>query len=305
VINFTIEDEINFLYIEYFSYLLANSLGIHVNRDINYKKEVLKLNKIYENDLIFQKTEIDLEKQRQKLDKLKTELLKFYPEKINEEEINKIKELYFEKDHNEIHQIDFLYSSSNLRAKNFNIELCSIDKVNFISGNIVPSIPTTTASIVGYISTQIYTLFQTTDIKYLRQINIDLSTPFILLFSPKKPFKNKDKTDPKTGILTKAIPPNFTCWDIIEIKGNKTVGDLLDYIGENYKVDVTGLYTLDNKSIIKDESSFDLLFQDAYYSAIGRDKPEKENNSLYFKVLADLVDSDIHANMPKFKYIMN
>ena len=305
VINFTIEDEINFLYIEYFSYLLANSLGIHVNRDINYKKEVLKLNKIYENDLIFQKTEIDLEKQRQKLDKLKTELLKFYPEKINEEEINKIKELYFEKDHNEIHQIDFLYSSSNLRAKNFNIELCSIDKVNFISGNIVPSIPTTTASIVGYISTQIYTLFQTTDIKYLRQINIDLSTPFILLFSPKKPFKNKDKIDPKTGILTKAIPPNFTCWDIIEIKGNKTVGDLLDYIGENYKVDVTGLYTLDNKSIIKDESSFDLLFQDAYYSAIGRDKPEKENNSLYFKVLADLVDSDIHANMPKFKYIMN
>ena len=213
---------------------------------------------------------------------------------------------HFEKDHDENHHIDFLYMSSNLRALNFNIELCSRDKVKFISGNIVPSIPTTTSCIVGFISSQIYTLLQTTDIKKLRQINIDLSTPFLFIFRPNKPYQNKDRIDPITKIIIKAIPPKFTSWDILEIKGNKTTGEVLDYINETYKVDVTGLYTLNNNNIIEDEGAFEMQFQDAYYLAIGRDK-QKNNKatSIYFKVLADLIDSDNHAIMPKFRYIIS
>ena len=126
------------------------------------------------------------------------------------------------------------------------------------------------------------------------------------MFHPKKPYQNKDKTDPETKIITKAIPPKFTCWDILEIKRNKTTGQVLDYINEKYNVDVTGLYTLNNKSIIKDETSFDLLFQDAYDIAIGKKKNKNnKNSSIYFEVLADIVDSDNHAIMPKFKYMPN
>ena len=304
MIEFNIDDDTNYFYIEYFSYLLADSLGIPLNTDINYKKQFLKLIKISENDEIFQKIESNLEIQDQKIEKLKSETLKL-SELIEIEEINKIKEQCFEKDHDENHQIDFLYISSNLRALNFNIELCSRDKVKFISGNIVPSIPTTTSCIVGFISTQIYTLLQITDIKYLRQINLDLSTPFFLIFRPKKPYRTKDSIDPITKIKTKAIPPLFTCWDILEIKGDKTTGELMDYISEAYKVDVIGLYTLNNKSIIKDEESFKMLFQDAYYLAIGKDKNKiMKSTGIYFKVIADLCDRDDHAIMPKFKYIL-
>ena len=218
--------------------------------------------------------------------------------------INIIQEQHFEKDHDENHQIDFLYMSSNLRASNFNIDLCSRDKVKFISGNIVPSIPTTTSCIVGYISSQIYSLLQTTEILKLKQTNIDLSTPFFLLVYPKRPYQNKDSINPETKILSKAIPPKFTCWDILDVKGNKTAGEVLDYISETYKVDVTGLYTLNSKSIIKDEASFDMLFQDAYFKAIEKDKPKNNNRAnIYFKVLADVSDSNDHANMPKFRYI--
>ena len=308
VIEFDIKDDINYLFIEYFSYLLANSLGIPINNDTNYKKQFLKLNKINENEAVYTQIDIEtnLEKQEQKLKKIKSELLDLYPEQIEPGEINKIQEQNFEKDHDENHQVDFLYISSSLRALNFNIELCSRDKVKFISGNIVPSIPTTTSSIVGFISTQIYTLLQTTNLTNLKQINIDLSTPFFLMFHPKKPYQNKDKTDPETKIITKAIPPKFTCWDILEIKGNKTTGQVLDYINEKYNVDVTGLYTLDNKSIIIDENSFDLLFQDAYDIAIGKKKNKNnKNSSIYFEVLADIVDSDNHAIMPTFKYRPN
>ena len=305
MIEFNPENDIDYLYIEYFSYLLANSLGIPMDKDRNYKMQYLKLNEININDEIYKKSDSDLEKQSQKIEKIKSELLEIYSELIQKEDMNKIQQQCFEKDQDENHQVDFLYISSNLRAMNFNIGLCSRDKVKFISGNIVPSIPTTTSSIVGFISTQIYTLMQTTDIKYLRQINIDLSTPFLLIVRPKKPYQNKDSIDSKTKIKTKAIPPKFTCWDILEIQGNKTIGEVLDNISETYKVDVTGLYTLNNKSIIKDESSFDMLFQDAYYLAIGKDNSEKsKSKTIYFKILADLLNSDDHAIMPKFKYVL-
>ena len=304
IIDFNVEDNSIYLYIEYFAFLLADSLSIQTCTDINYKKKFLELCKINENEGIFEKIDTNLEKKEKLVEKLKTELLLLHSEQINQKETEQIKEQHFEKDHDENHQIDFLFISSNLRATNFNIDYCTRDKVKFIAGNIVPSIPTTTSSIVGFISTQIYTLLQTTDIKKLRQINIDLSTPFFLLMYPKKPYQNKDIINSKTQIKTKAIPPKFTCWDILEVKGNKTTGEVLDYISDTYKVDVTGLYTLNSKSIIKDKSSFDIPFQDAYYITIGKNNHNKIRN-IYFKVMADLSDSDDHAIMPNFKYIIN
>ena len=69
---------------------------------------------------------------------------------------------------------------------------------------------------------------------------------------------------------------------------------------------MTGLYTLNNKSIVKDETSFEILFQDAYLKALGMDKPKNNKiSSIYFQVSADIIDSDNHAYMPKFKYILN
>lgn len=307
IIEYNHTQEMNFYYIEYFSYLLADSLGIPINMDMNYKKEFIKLNKISNHEIIKIniKNEINLEEKAKKIENLKSELLQLYSEGFNQEELKEIHEQIFEKDHDENHQVDFLYISSNLRASNFNIDQCSRDKVKFIAGNIVPSIPTTTSSIVGYISSQIFTLLQSTDLNYLRQISIDLSTPFFLIFRPQKAHQNKDKTHPITKILTKAIPPNFTCWDYLEIKGNKTTNDIIEFINNKYNVEICGLYTLNSKNIIKDESSYDMPFQDAYYIAIEKDKNKNVVNNIYFKVLADVIDSDDHVIMPKFKYIIN
>ena len=310
IIEYNSDYEPSFYFVEYFSYLLADCLGIPINRDIDYKKIYLNLKKISKCDEIFKDiNNNDNLDQIKKIEKLKLKLLHIYSkvEKENfiQEEFNNIHEQIFEKDHDENHQVDFLYISSNLRASNFNIDLCSRDKVKFISGKIVPSIPTTTSSIVGFISSQIYTLLQTTEIDYLRQINIDLSTPFFLIHKPKKPYQQKDRVDPKTKILTKAIPPNFTCWDYIEIKGNKTTNEVIDYLNEKYKVDIDGLYTLNSQSIIQDESYYDMLFQDAYYTALGKKTNEKTRKNICFRVTADIINSDDHAIMPKIKYLIN
>ena len=309
ILEYNIEEEMNYYYIEYFSYLLADSLGIPINLDINYKKDYLKIKKISINEGIYINinSKISLDEKLKKIEKIKLELLQLISEGFDQEEIKKIHEQIFEKDHDENHQVDFLFISSNLRASNFNIEQCSRDKVKFISGKIVPSIPTTTSCIVGYISSQIFTLLQTIELDYLRQINIDLSTPFFIIYKPKKVYHNKDQINSQTKILTKAIPDNFTCWDYIEINGNKTTSELLDYINEKYQIEINGLYTLNSVNIIKDDSSYDMQFQDAYYIAIGKNKNQNQNQnkSIYFRILADVINSDDHVIMPKFKYIIN
>ena len=139
----------------------------------------------------------------------------------------------------------------------------------------------------------------------MRQINIDLSTPFFLIFQPKKVYKNKDTIDSKSNILTKAIPPLFTCWDYLEIKGNKTLNDVINYINDTYKVDIWGLYTLNSEPIIKDDSLYDMKFEDVYYNAIGKNNIDKNiSKNIYFTVVADLNDNVNHAIMPKFKYVI-
>jgi ubiquitin-activating enzyme E1 len=308
VLEYNPDDETNFYYIEYFAYLLADSLNIPYNNDINYKKEFLKLSEISLNDELYSDIthQDSLEEEINRVEKLKSELLRLHSEEISKEKLDKIHEQLFEKDHDENHQVDFIYISSNLRASNFNIEFCTRDKVKFISGNIIPSIPTTTSSIVGFISSQIYTLLQTTNIDYLRQINIDLSTPFFLIYRPKKPYKNKDYTNPATQILYKAIPHDFTCWDFIEIEGNKTLQELLDYINEKYNIEITGLYSLNSVNLWGDDTKID--FFSNYMDSIGITKTDRKENStrrnIYFKIQADEKDNeDIHIQMPKFKYI--
>ena len=304
-IEYSMEDDFHYYYIEYFAYLLSDCLNVPINKDTKYKKEFINSIKISFNDELYSydKNNIIFEEKSNILEKKKSSILQMYQKKLEVEEIKKIHEQIFEKDHDENHQVDFLYISSNLRAGNFNIDFCSRDKVKFISGKIVPSIPTTTSSIVGFISTQIYSLLQTTDIMKLRQINIDLSTPFFLIYKPKKVYKNVDQINPVTKFLTKAIPPNFTCWDYLEIQGNKTTNEVIDYINSKYQVEITGLYTLNSINIIKDDTSYDLQFEDAYYDAIGKEKNKIKNN-IYFKVLADVINSDDHVILPKFKYLV-
>ena len=49
-----------------------------------------------------------------------------------------------------------------------------------------------------------------------------------------------------------------------------------------------------------------MLFQNAYFNAIGKNNLNKDiNKFIYFRILADLINSDDHVIMPKFKYIIN
>ena len=120
----------------------------------------------------------------EKLISIKNELLNFDFFNFDYNNIIKIQE--FEKDEDTNGHIDFLYAASNLRAEMFKIEKCDKIKTKLIAGKITPAVASTTASIVGLVSLQLYTLQQTTEIKYLRNSYINLSLNSISFCSPGK-----------------------------------------------------------------------------------------------------------------------
>ena len=241
---FNIENELVFIFIENYAKILANSMSIPIIKDkekikimiseiisqnfdfqMNHLKKSKKENYSYSEKISSWNPEIekDLKKQKkqeilkrlridnEKLISIKNELLNFDFFNLDYNNLIKIQE--FEKDEDTNGHIDFLYAASNLRAEMFKIEKCDKIKTKLIAGKITPAVASTTAAIVGLVSLQLYTLQQTTEIKYLRNSYINLSLNSISFCSPGKLEENneetgqiKDKNNSIFSFFYKAIP---------------------------------------------------------------------------------------------------
>jgi len=95
------------------------------------------------------------------LDKIRKEHSQFDYKNINPEK--------FEKDHEDNGHIDFIHYGANLRAENYGIDKCDRNKTKQIAGKIISTVLTTTASIAGITSLQLYTMLQTNENKYFRE----------------------------------------------------------------------------------------------------------------------------------------
>ena len=62
----------------------------------------------------------------------------------------------FEKDDDLNGHVDFIYSFSNIRARNYNIKEIEKQKLKMIAGRFFPAMATTTAAITGIACLQIY-----------------------------------------------------------------------------------------------------------------------------------------------------
>ena len=121
---------------------------------------------------------------KEKLNSIKNEIINFDFFNSNLKNLIKIQE--FEKDDDKNGHIDFIHAASNLKAETFKIEKCDKIKTKLIAGKIIPAVASTTAAIVGLVSLQLYTLCQTTEIKYLRNCNLNFIFKFILFLHSKR-----------------------------------------------------------------------------------------------------------------------
>jgi len=228
---FNINNNLSFLFIKEYSYILANSMSIPIINDDEYLKKFIldfyskndnsvneyenlkdqynqnnKTNTSNKNDLKYKKETKEEIKKRFNLAKEQLEKIKEEINKINITEIKKnINNIFnnqeFEKDNDENGHIDFIFASANLRAQNFNIEKCNKIKTKLIAGKIIPSIATTTASIAGLVCLQLYTLCQTKDIKYLRDCYINLSFSSFHFCNPGKYQQNLGEEIKNKGFM--------------------------------------------------------------------------------------------------------
>ena len=327
-------DDLCFLFVKRYITIIVHALGLNVKKEqlsddyIRKKSSKIKIPKFEpktvkidisennnNNENTNQKGEIiesDLEKDEKKCEEIFEELSKIKRDNIDG---SKIKPEEFEKDHDDNGHIDFIHASSNLRARNYDITECDRPTTKMTAGKIIPTILTTTATVAGHVSLQLYTLLQTHDIKYLRNVYFDLSNNYYLFSEPSAPKEIKDKLPYEEGGPMKAIPEGFNIWDKIEIRGSKTCKELFDYLKGKYNIVID--FLIANGQII-----ISTLDEKEYDKRIGRKIEElffenskiklKENvNYLTLQVVATVKKTkigdqeleDVSVDMPKIKYI--
>ena len=206
----------------------------------------------------------------------------------------------FEKDDDSNGHIEFLYAASNLRANNFRLGNCDINKVKMIAGKITPAIATTTAAITGLVSLQLYTLKQTENINFMRDCNMNLSFNNYMFIKPIKCIFEKDRMDiDKTKY--KFIPENFTIWDLIEINETLTIKQFIEYMKEKYNVVVNSINSnnLNLYDSIKNNIKINNKIEEIY-NEISKIKIFENKTFLIIDIYGKIGNFEI--KMPKIKY---
>ncbi len=224
-IDFT-NDKLTNLFIISFIHIYSKCLGIE-NVKINEEKinEIIKefknnkLNKKNEDNDNYDFTEDEIKFNAYKEEK--TEEIKKFKQLIsnNMNKYGKIKEEEFDKDGLDNYHIEFIQSSSNLRARNYYIEPADTNKTLMIAGKIIQALPTTTAAVAGYLALQLFSLIYNEK----QNANMDLSCNMFFNYPPTK-YVPKPKPEP------------------IVINKSMTSQEFLDYCRDNYEYDVYSYY---------------------------------------------------------------
>ena len=219
LIEININEPMTKLFILSFMNILSNCLGIEkININIDILNDIIKNYKIPNKNII-----IYNEEEKSKIIENKINQIKKYKEiilKIKEKNKN-IHEEIFEKDNINNYHIEFIQSSSNLRAQNFYIEQVDKNKILMIAGNVIKAIPTSTASVAGYLSLQLIALLNNGIIgKNIKDAIFDLSSNIFAIIEdlPKKYIKTEIEIDN-------------------EINESISIQELVNYMKNNYNIE--------------------------------------------------------------------
>ena len=306
IINFDINDELCREFIFSFANIISRCFSIEKKDDIDNQNladinEKIKLKYIKDNDLEFEEENDETQKgeneenceqcgqnnnkYEEKINNLKEEIKCLLKKlKLNQ----KINPEIFNKDDDTNNQIDFIYSFSNLRARNYKISECDKFKAKFIAGRIIPAIESTTATVTGFNSSQIFSILisniSKSKIENFNEIQLDLGTSFFSYHNPcPKKIKNSYAKNKKNYI---AIPKGWSVWDMINIVGPMTLEKFLEFFLDKYQIKVRGIYT-ENMEYIYDKKLIKENLEDIYSKF---KKKDKNNMRHLFVLYLDAID---------------
>ncbi|BFY97150.1 hypothetical protein BsWGS_00190 [Bradybaena similaris] len=125
--------------------------------------------------------------------------------------LNRMHALDFEKDDDSNGHIDFITSTTNLRAQMYSIETGDRLKIKKIAGRIVPAIATTTAAVSGLVTIELIKVLHKAPLEQLKNCFLNLALPVILLSEPGPVAKT---------VLREGL--SVTIWDKWDIRGSPT-----------------------------------------------------------------------------------
>ena len=326
-IKYNIEDELCFSFVKFFSIILARTLGIPI---INNNEYIKNISSNIEIPPFTQKKFEDKKSNVNNKLKEKSDILNNYDDMdaliesmLNGEdsnEINTIKEEInkynidstklnpekIEKDNDSNGHIDFIFSCSIIRARNYNIKEIDRQRLKIIAGRIVPALATTTAAITGIVCLQLYTLTQTNQINYFKNCYMNLAVNNFIMTIPSRKIRHKDKEyDEELSTPIKAIPLNWTVWDKIIINGPKTPKEIMDYIKKEYNVDVflisSNGITISQTFLSTHSDKNNLKIEEIYINEAKNRNISINNNFLILQINGEY--NKIPVLMPLFKYI--
>ena len=179
-LEFDINNKMCFEFTKSFSCLLANCLDIDISKIqidnhiknfcSNLELEIPK-KKDYKTKSYYEKKIKEIKEEINSFMSIKNDFINFNPINYDKDSTNKF-------------QIDFISSCSNLRAKNYNIDLADKFKINVIAGKMIPGIITSTASIAGLLALQLYVICQNKDYRHFMTGSMNLANNTLALAIP-------------------------------------------------------------------------------------------------------------------------
>lgn len=297
-IKFNANNENCFNFVKYYSFLLARAINIEIKDDEKFIRNAIE--KIIIPQFIPPSNIMSSKEEEMKeITSIKKYLNNYNIQKIEKKKIIPQK---FEKDIDSNKHVFFINICANLRAENYRIPQSDEQKTKMIAGKIVPAIASTTATITGFACMQLYSLISSENINSIKNLCFNTSYNFYQINSPSDVIHMQDQEyNELLDGPSKAVPPGWTVWDIIEIKGPMTCQKLVEYFQKKYDVKILGISS-NSKTIIlmfmpSKIKKLNLKIEDIYKKDYGL---KKEQNYLWLDIVGK--KDNIDVVMPKIKY---
>ena len=299
-ISFNVNDNLILLFIKSFISIITRIIDVKIEINNEMIEEISKEERILNNNYNLTK-----EKQEENFNNLKKDLELILNNNNNLfSKIEKCKPEIFEKDDDTNSHVSFIHSISNLRARVYKIPECDYLTTKSISGKIIPAIASTTAAITGIVALQIYTLMQTTDIKFFKCALFNLGTCIYDLSFPEEVNYIENIEFKSISSINNSILNKFNIWEQIEVYGSLNCKQFVDEFKQKYNINIDFINSNSNCIcqifMMEDNDDDYKKFIEDLYNESHKNKLSSKRRYLALSISGTLNDKLI--NIPIIKY---